>query len=524
MLVCTRLAYCSRVVTCLLFLCCADETASVGSSSGVGSSTGPAVDKLRWEQAYTGPDLSAALKQLQPAHRYLLRVRAINEIGASQWSPTLAAQTAAAAPCQPMRLSAAAEGSSSSMAVSWQPPEVDNGAPVTAYHLEMQAIAGAGGGWGSVWQGGKLSHTVGGLLPGREYSWRVRAVNACGVGPWSEAVTAKTAPAVPGAPSKPSVSKVMATSAKVKWSIPLEDHGEKVEQYIVHLRQLRGGPAGDGSGSDGESGGAWIEAYGGPRFDTTVTKLQPGSSYEVRVAAANKVGLGPWSPVVELATPLRPPPPPAELAAVPDEAQVGNVAVSWQQAEPGADSAAAVSVIVEAVGPGSKEAAGRATVHVADGSSAVLQGLRPGVTYQIRARSVGAGSTGHSAWCEVVSVSLPAPLVSVDEGSGVEGVLAEVGKRPGKGKGGKGAATKAAGKGDGAESGELQPRKGGRGKKGIIDVPQVTPKKPVKPKHPLRRMWNKVRKLPYFNLVLFTLILVAVAFFIWRQKVKQPNE
>jgi hypothetical protein len=93
-------------------------------------------------------------------------------------------------------------------------------------------------------------------------------------------------------------------------------------------------------------------------------------------------------------------------------------------------------VIVEAIGLGSKEAAARAIVHVGDGSSALLQGIQGGSFYNIRARAVGAGSTGHSAWCEGVSVLLPAPLDPAFAAGGLVGPAAEgAGKRTGRGKG-----------------------------------------------------------------------------------------
>lgn len=420
-------------VLLLLILVCADDSGSASSSGGC-SSSGPSIEKLRWEQAYTGPEVSAAVKQLLPAHRYLLRVSAMNDIGRSQWSQPLTASTAAAAPCRPTHVSGAAQ-SSSSVLVSWQPPEVDNGAPVTTYHLEVQAATGP---WTHVWQGKELSHAVGGLQPGRTYSWRVRGINSCGPGPWSEAVSACTTPAVPDAPGKPSVSKVAATSAKVKWNIPLEDNGAAVKAYAVQLRHAKAGSAAivvaaaaaDGSSSEAESEASagefeWQEVYSGPLLEHTLTKLQPGSSYEVRVAAANAVGQGRWSSAAVLHTPLRPPPPPADLAAVPDEAQLGSVAVSWQQpAGAGADSAAVVSVYLEAAAPGSKEAAAKATVSAAEGCRAVLQGLRPGRTYHIRARSVGAGGSGHSQYCDAVNVVLPAPLVAADEAEGAGALVA----------------------------------------------------------------------------------------------------
>jgi hypothetical protein len=304
----------------------------------------------------------------------------------------------------------------------------------------------------------------------------------------------------------------MASSAKVKWSIPLEDHGSAVKMYHVQLRQLQAraaSAAGGSSSSDGESDGCsdWQEVYAGPTLEFIISKLRPGSRYEVRVAAANAVGVGKWSAAVELATPLRAPPPPAELAAEPDAEQLGSVAVSWKQVAPGPDSAAAVSVYLEAAAGSSKEAAAKATVPVAEGSQAVLQGLRPGGTYNIRARSVGAGSTGHSAWCEPVAVVLPAPLVPAQE----EEAAVDAGKRPGKAKGGKGAAVKAVAlKGDSADT-DVQQRKAVRGKKVVV----IETRKLVKPKPLLKRLETKAKKYKWHIVGVVLLMVVVAWLFLW---------
>jgi hypothetical protein len=308
----------------------------------------------------------------------------------------------------------------------------------------------------------------------------------------------------------------MATSAKVKWSIPLEDHGSPVKMYHVQLRQLQAraaSAAGGGSSSDGESEGCsdWQEVYAGPTLEFIISKLQPGSRYEVRVAAANAVGVGKWSAAVELATPLQAPPPPAELAADPDAEQLGCLPVSWQQVAPGPDSAAAVSVYLEAAAGSSKEAAAKATVPVAEGSQAVLQGLRPGGTYNIRARSVGAGSTGHSAWCEPVTVVLPAPLVPAQE----EEAAADAAKRPGKAKGGKGAAAKAV-KGDSADT-DVQQRKAARGKKVVVIETQ---RKLVKPKPLLKRLETKAKKYKWHIIGVVLLMVVVAWLFLWLRSKK----
>lgn len=69
------------------------------------------------------------------------------------------------------------------------------------------------------------------LRPGRDYQFRVRAVNARGQSPWTEAVRAETLPGPPGAPAPPTCTKRTATWIQLKWEPPLEDNGAPVIRY-----------------------------------------------------------------------------------------------------------------------------------------------------------------------------------------------------------------------------------------------------------------------------------------------------
>jgi hypothetical protein len=376
----------------------------------------------------------------------MLRVRAHNSIGGSNWGEAFTATTSPAAPNQPASLTATAV-SSSAILLRWSAPLEDNGAAVTSYQLEMAAAgSSSSSSWSKVYQGSSLEHQhSSGLLPGRSYSWRLRAFNSCGAGAWSEPVKGSTLPAEPAAPAKPAFSQKTATSVKVKWGLPQEENGSAVTTYVLQLRQLAAGPDAQQQQQQQQHGEddapqqqqqQWQQAYRGPELSQKVTGLQPGSSYEVRVAAENAVGLGPWSDCSSVEVLKRPPPPPASLSAEleggADAVAAGSVPacllVSWPAAEAAADSADAVGYEVEAApaAAGSSHAVLRSNV-AKQTSTSISSGLQLGVTYNVRVRSVGAAGTGHSSWSAAVAVSMPAaPAAPASEADASESSLALV--------------------------------------------------------------------------------------------------
>jgi len=376
--------------------------------------------------------MSADVKHLKPASRYALRVRAHNSIGGSSCGELLTVSTSAAAPCPPSALMATAL-SSQVMQLGWQPPLEDNGAAVIAYQLEMAATAAsvpvASSSWSKVWQGpgSVLHHQVDKLQPGRSYSWRARALNSCGAGPWCEVVRASTLPAEPGPLGRPAVVKREATSVRVKWSIPLEDNGASITNFLLQLRMLHhlqhdGSPV---SSSNGQL--TWQLVYSGSDTQHKVSGLQPGCCYELRVAAVNSVGAGPWSDSSSVVTQLRPPPPPGHLSAVleggapevqgPAAVLSPVLLVSWVPAAAGTDCAEAVSYEVEA-SPASAGNAAPVVKATAKLTTSSIAGLQPGVAYNVRVRSVGAEGTGHSSWSSAETVLVPAlsPAAASDDG------------------------------------------------------------------------------------------------------------
>lgn len=59
------------------------------------------------------------------------------------------------------------------------PPQVDGGSPVSCYSVEMSGQHSEES--REVYQGPELDCSVGGLMPGKTYSFRIKAANKAGV-------------------------------------------------------------------------------------------------------------------------------------------------------------------------------------------------------------------------------------------------------------------------------------------------------------------------------------------------------
>lgn len=132
----------------------------------------------------TDPATPQSVTGLVRATNYTLRVRAVNAIGPSDWSPEVTFTTAAtkpdAGPSPVVSVVSQAE-----VRVQIAVP-VSGGSPITGYDIQWSTD-------NFVTQAGLISNTlnrdmvIGGLAPSTVYKFRYRAINAIGIGDWSAA-------------------------------------------------------------------------------------------------------------------------------------------------------------------------------------------------------------------------------------------------------------------------------------------------------------------------------------------------
>ncbi|CAK5074870.1 unnamed protein product [Meloidogyne enterolobii] len=161
--------------------------------------------------------------------------------------------------------------------LSWRPPEDDGGAEIIGYVVEkMDTTRGT---WQEVGQFPDCEAKVGKLIPGKQYLFRVKALNVYGESKPLEgdkAITAKNPFDVPDPPDAPEITDYDETRIDIGWRPPANDGGAPITGYIVEKRE-RGSPL-------------WIEVGRCPSTSFSCTGLRKGQEYEFRVSAVNEAG------------------------------------------------------------------------------------------------------------------------------------------------------------------------------------------------------------------------------------------
>ena len=129
------------------------------------------------------------------------------------------------------------------------------------------------------------SYDDGGLDPGTERHYRIRAVNGAvpGEGSWSTVRSAVTPPAAPGAPTLRAEANGQ-NAIDVIWEPPIDDGGADISGYELHW-----------SADGAENSYSRLTSPAGSARSYTHSNLKPGDTRYYQLRARNRAGLGEFS-------------------------------------------------------------------------------------------------------------------------------------------------------------------------------------------------------------------------------------
>lgn len=234
---------------------------------------------------YRGKEPYCVVKDLLPGESYTTHVRAVNRIGAGEWSDEFSFRSGSAPPSKPLSPEVHVQ-SATNLCVKWQEPQC-NGAPILDYKLESSSNQEEDA-FTVVYHGTETSADLKDLLPFTTYYFRLHAVNASGRSPNSPTVSQKTPAAVPAIPSLlPDLFVITSNAAHFYWREP-ECNGDSIINYVL------------------ECGDRQV-ATETNQTDLLVEHLNPEQIFKVRVQAVNSIGAGAFCLAHKITTKPLPP-------------------------------------------------------------------------------------------------------------------------------------------------------------------------------------------------------------------------
>ncbi len=241
---------------------------------------------------------------LEPATVYRYRVRAINSVGAGEWSFEASDRTYAQAPGAPVGLTARAVGTSR-IDLSWSAPRNTGGAEILGYRIEASDDQRKT--WRIIRRNTNSKGTTFSdvnLQPATTRYYRVAATNTAGTGPYSNFASATTEATVPGAPRSLDAEADGTSRIELSWLAPTRDGGSRVTGYRIEVSE--------------DGGARWEDLVANSHNTRTTyvhTGLEPATRRHYRVSAINRIGVGRASRVVSAITDATVPDAPTGLVA-----------------------------------------------------------------------------------------------------------------------------------------------------------------------------------------------------------------
>lgn len=242
---------------------------------------------------------------------HLIRVRALNQYGTSPDVTATVTPIALTPPSEP-RSPYVTVGFNTAN-VYWSIPASTGGTSVTGYFVEHSVDAGQSWIRSALVPVSRRSLTITGLQGGQEHLFRVRAVNAIGVG--NPSVVVLSTPLAPTTASAPRALSgfVSGATGYLSWSAPTSNGGAVVTGYNVELS------------TDG--GISWSRTLTTISRSVRIDNLVGGTAYVFRAKSVNSVGESVASNQVVLQPRVAGTPnPPSRITA---EVNGSSVVVTW---------------------------------------------------------------------------------------------------------------------------------------------------------------------------------------------------
>lgn len=319
-----------------------------------------------------------SLSKLQPSTWYSFRLAAVNECGKSNYSDIITYSTAGNPPIQllPPILQRA---TSASLCVAWTRRTEDED-----YVLQI-ADCETGHGFLTAYTGRDTVYECTNLKRATAFQFRIRAENEAGASIWSEPIAYETLAERPSRPQKPHVKgKMGANRFKAKWEPPIDKGGTDIAVYYLEI-----------NGGDG-----YETIYKGRDIEAICDRLNPGSTYHIRVACENSAGVSPYSEVCTIVTdPVVP--------AAPATPYLGNApgayaaVLQWKTPDyNGGTPVTEYEVEIECVRANNADGDGgeRKLIHKSKDMYCVAKDLQPGEKYAVHVRAIN--RVGVSGWSE----------------------------------------------------------------------------------------------------------------------------